>query len=52
MACQYDQLCAGLKAGIDGNPRDSSSMGQKFVYKGMGFELLDAKNAFNEINQV
>ena len=53
MACQDDQLCAGIKAGIDDAfPWGSSSMGQKLVYGVMGFLLINAKNAFNEINLV
>ena len=53
MACQYDQMCAGLKAGIDG----AIHRVQALWYKNSSTEewvflLVDANNSFNEINQV
>ena len=53
MAFQDNQLCAGLKAGIDGVIHgvqalwDENSSMDEWV-----FLLVNAKNAFNEINRV
>ena len=53
MACQDDQLCVGLKAGIDGTIHgvqaqwDKNSSTEEYFFK-----LVDAKNAFNDINLV
>ena len=52
-ACQDDQLCAGLKVGIDGvfhgaQPiLDTNSTTEDWV-----FLLVDEKNAFNDINKI
>ena len=51
MACQDDQICAGLKAGFDGAIQgvqdlwDENSFTEEWV-----FLLVDANNAFSEIN--
>ena len=53
MACQDDQLCAGIKAGINGAINgvqalwDENSSMEEWI-----FLLIDAKNAFSEINRV
>ena len=54
MACQYDQMCARLKAGIDGTVHgvqdiwDENSTMEDWVF----LLVVDANNAFNEINRV
>ena len=51
IACQYDQMCAGLKAGIDGAVHRVQAISDKnLTTEDCGFLLVDAKNAFNEIN--
>ena len=51
MACQYDQLCAGLKAGIDGATHGVQALwDKKSTMEEWGVLLVDANNAFNEIN--
>ena len=53
MACQDDQLHAGLKAGIDGVIHGVQALwDKKSTMEDWGFLLVDAKNAFNEINRV
>ena len=53
MACQDDQLCAGLKAGIDGAIHGVQALwDENSSTEEWDFLLVDAKNAFNEINQV
>ena len=53
MACQDDQLCARLKAGIDGAIHKVRALwDEKSSTKEWGFLLVDAKNTFNKINQV
>ncbi len=51
-ACGVDQLCAGLSAGID----DAVHLMQhvwdvSHASEGWGFLLIDAHNAFNELNR-
>ena len=51
MACQDVQLCSGLKAGIDGAIHGVQALWYKKLSTEEGvFLLVDAKNAFNEIN--
>ena len=51
MACQDDQLCAGLKAGIDGViHRVQALLDENPTTDYWGLLLIDAKNVFNEIN--
>ena len=51
MACQDDQLCAGLKAGIDDAIHGVQDLWDKNPFtEECFFKLVDANNAFNEIN--
>ena len=53
MVCQDDLLCAGLKAGIDSAIHGVQALwDEKLSTEEWGFIFVDAKNAFNEINQV
>ena len=53
MAFQDDQLCAGTKAGIDGAIHEVQALWEEnSSMEKWDFLLVDAKNAFNEINQV
>ena len=52
MECQYEQLCAGLKAGIDGAiHRVQAVWDENLSTEEWGFLLVDANNAFNKINR-
>ena len=52
-ACQDDQLCDGIKVGIDGTiHRVQYLWGKNLFTEEWVFLLVDAKNVFNEINQV
>ena len=52
-ACQYDQMCAQLKSGIDGAVHGVQDIWDtKLTTEDWVFTLVDAKNAFNEINQI
>ena len=51
MACQDDQICAGLKVGVDGPIHEVQYLwDKKSATKNWGFLIVDTKNAFNEIN--
>ena len=51
-ACGSEQLCAGLKAGIEGGVHAASAFWDENAKKeDTGFLLIDAKNAFNEMNR-
>ena len=53
MVCQDDLMCAGLKAGIDGAIHGVQALrDEKLSIEEWVFLLVDAKNAFNEINRV
>ena len=53
MAYQYDQMCAGLKLGIDGAIHMVQSLFEEnLTTENWGFLLVDANNTFDEINQV
>ena len=53
MAYQDDQLCAGLKAEIDGVVHGDQAIWDKnSSTEDWGFLLVDAENAFNDINRV
>ena len=53
MTCQDDQMCSRLKARIDGViPRVQAIWGKTSSMEEWVFLLVDAKNAFNKINQV
>ena len=53
MACQDDQLCAVIKAGIDGAIHGVQDLWHKnSSTEEWVFKLVYAKNAFNEIDRV
>ena len=53
MESQDDQLCAGLKEGINGAIHRVQAFGDKHLTtENWEFFFVYAKNAFNEINQV
>ena len=53
MLCQDDQLCAGLKAGIDGAIHGVQALWDKNLStEEWDFLFVDANNAFNKINRV
>ena len=53
MVCQYDQICAGRKTGIDGAVHEVQYIcDQNLTMEDWEFLLIDAKNAFNDINQI
>ena len=53
MTFQDDQLCAILKAGIDGSVhRVQDIWDENLTTEDWGFLLVDAKNAFNDIDRV
>ena len=53
MKCQGDHMCAGLKAGIDGVIHGVQALyDENSTLEDWEFFLVDAKNAFNEINRV
>eukprot|EP00978_Attheya_sp_CCMP212_P021241 scaffold61838_cov69-Attheya_sp.AAC.4 len=52
-ACDIDQVCAGLEAGIEGSIHTIHELWEE--HKGedeWGFLLVDARNAFNEGNRI
>ena len=53
IACQYDQLCAVIKAGINGAIHGVQAIWDKILTtENGGLLLVDAKDVFNEINRV
>ena len=51
-ACGRDQLCAGLPAGVEGGIRAAQEMRESHSQEEeWGFLLVDASNAFNEVNR-
>ena len=53
MVCQGDQLCAGLKAGIEGAIHGVQALWDKNLSMDeWSFFLIDAKNSFNNIHRV
>ena len=51
MACQDDQLCAGIQSGIDGTVHIGQAIWDgNSATEDWGFLLVDEKNAFNKIN--
>ena len=51
--CGVDQLCAGLKAGVDGGIHCMEQTWKQHQQKEeWGFLLIDARNAFNEGNRM
>ena len=52
-ACGIDQLCVGLQAGIEGAVHAATKFWQDHgCDDDVGFLMVDAKNAFNEMNRV
>ena len=51
MVFQDDPLCSRLRVGIDGAVHGVQAIwGEKSATEDWGFFIVDAKNAFNEIN--
>ena len=51
-ACGTLQLCAGLEAGVEGGVHTMNHMWKSLeAEEGVGFLLVDARNAFNEMNR-
>ena len=50
--CSVDQLCSGLKAGIEGAVHGLRELCEKKSSDGFGILLVDARNAFNSVNRV
>ena len=51
-ACGIDQLCAGLMAGIEGGIHAMQHLWKQMkLEEDWGFLLIDARNAFNELNR-
>jgi hypothetical protein len=51
--CGSDQLCAGLRAGVDGAIHGLSALWKEMEAEvDTGFLLIDANNAFNEISRI
>ena len=52
-ACHYDQICAGLKAGVDGDVHKVQAIWDANLYmEDWRFLMVDAKKAFNEIKSI
>ena len=52
-SCGCDQLCAGLRAGVDGAIHGMSALWRELEAEdNTGFLLIDASNAFNEVSRV
>ncbi len=52
IACGVDQLCAGLQAGIEGGIHAVQQIWESHKEEeDWGFLMIDARNAFNEINR-
>ena len=50
-ACGTHNLCGGLEAGIEGGIHSAKQTWEQMnAEEDVGFTLVDARNAFNEIN--
>ena len=50
--CGTSQLCAGLEAGVEGGVHAMTDMWKRLeAEEAVGFVLVDARNAFNELNR-
>ena len=53
LACGYDQLCGGVRSGIEGTIHNITNLFSQYgAYSGWGVLLVDASNAFNSLNHV
>lgn len=50
--CGVDQLCSGLRGGIEGAIHSVGSIYENESNNGYGVLMIDAKNAFNSVNRV